>query len=95
MKIYIDADYKCHVEDGGGMTAIETNFFEGKCSEFIEGHRFVPQGIKWLREDGAEFKGEMICAWKPFQLLDDAQREHDRKQMADMAAALNELGVYV
>ena len=30
-KIYIDNGFKCHVTDDGTMTAIETDFFDGKC----------------------------------------------------------------
>ena len=57
--IYIDADYKCHVAEEETLTAVQTDFFDGKCDAFIEGYRFVPQGETWTREDGAVFVGEM------------------------------------
>ena len=94
MVIYIDNDHKCHVSDDGSMTAVETEFFNGKCDEFIEGYRFVPTGESWVRSDGEVFGGEMIAPWRPYSELDAAQREYEREQLADAIAALNELGVY-
>ena len=35
--IYIDSEFKCHTSNDGNMTAVETDFFDGKCDEFIEG----------------------------------------------------------
>ena len=95
MKIYIDNDFKCHVTDDGSMTAVETEFFDGKCDELIEGYRFVPEGEIWTREDGEVFEGEMIAPWKPFAELDAVQREYEREQLEDMREALRVLGVTV
>ena len=86
--IYLDSDYKCHVTNDGTMTAVETDFFDGKCDTFIEGYRFVPSGETWTRSDGVVFHGEMIAPWKDFDNLDAAQREYERQQMADMENAL-------
>ena len=77
--IYIDKDYCCHINDDGTMTAIETNIFDGKCAEYIEGYRLVPAGASWTREDGVVFHGEMIAPWKPYKELDAAQRQHERE----------------
>lgn len=90
MTIYIDGDYKCHVRDDGSMTAVDTDAFDGICTEYIEGYRFVPAGQTWTREDGVEFAGEMISPWRPWAELDEAQREYERQQLADMQAALSE-----
>ncbi len=90
MTIYIDNDYKCHVTDDGMMTAVETAAFDGKCTEYIEGYRFVPAGQTWTREDGVEFAGEMISPWRNWTELAAAQREYERQQLADMQAALAE-----
>lgn len=90
MVIYIDTDYKCHVTADGTMTAVETGAFDGMCTEYIEGYRYVPAGQTWTREDGVEFTGEMISPWKPWAELDAAQREYERQQLADMQAALAE-----
>lgn len=102
MTIYIDNDYKCHVADDGTMTAVETDYFNGKCDAYIEGYRYVPAGQTWTREDGVEFGGDqpMPAPWVDWRQLDDAQREADREELealraqaADMAAALEVLGV--
>lgn len=95
MTIYIDSDFKCHLNDVGTMTVVETDFFDGKCKEFIEGYRLVPAGESWTRSDGVVFVGEMIAPWKPYSELDAAQREYEREQLADMRAALELLGVSV
>lgn len=86
--IYLDSDYKCHISNDGTWSAVETDFFDGKCDAFVEGYRFVPSGESWTRLDGVVFYGEMISPWKPYQELDAAQREYERQQMADMENAL-------
>lgn len=91
MTIYIDADFKCHVAEDGTMTAVETDFFDGKCAAYIEGYRFVPSGAEWTRSDGVMFSGEMIAPWKPWEELDAAQREYERQQLAAYDAALSEI----
>lgn len=86
--IYIDSDYKCHITDDGTMTAVETDFFDGKCDAFIEGYRFIPSGASWTRSDGAVFHGEMISPWKSYDELDAVQREYERVRLADAENAL-------
>ena len=93
MTIYIDTEFKCHITDDGTMTAVETDVFDGKCAEYIEGYRFVPASETWTREDGAEFSGEMMAPWRDWAELDAAQREYEREQYEDMRAALEVLGV--
>ena len=82
--IYVDSDYKCHVTNDGTMTAVETDFFDGKCDTFIEGYRFVPSGESWTRSDGVEFHGEMISPWKDYAELDNAQREYERQLLNEL-----------
>lgn len=77
MKIYIDSEFKCHIENDGTMREIETPFFDGKCNICIEGYRFVPDGESWTRADGTVFTGEMASMWKPYDELDAAQREYE------------------
>lgn len=89
--IYIDSAFKCHVSNADGMTAIETDFFDGKCDTFVEGYRFVPNGETWTRSDGVVFHGEMIAPWKPYAELDAAQRAYEKAQLADCEAFINEL----
>ena len=94
--IYIDSDFKCHVANTDGVfREVKTSFFDGKCDAVIEGYRFVPDGESWTREDDTVFTGEMIAPWKPYSELDQAQREYERAQLADMKAALELLGVVV
>ena len=91
MTIYIDSDYKCHTSPADGLTAAETDIFDGKCDAYIEGYRFVPSGYTWARDDGTVFTGEMLSPWKPWQELDAAQREYERQQLASYEAALSEI----
>ena len=95
MIIYIDNDFKCHTSSGVGLTAVETAFFDGKCKPFIEGYRFVPAGHTWTREDGEVFRGEMVTCWRDDRILDELQDlyEEEQAKQADMAAALEVLGV--
>ena len=94
--IYIDSEYRCHSDNAEGTyRAIEINYFDGKCKTYIEGYRFVPAGESWTREDGKVFHGPMKSPWKPQDELDQAQRQYERNQLADMQAALEILGVSV
>ena len=94
MKIYIDSDYKCHISLADGLTAVETDAFDGKCRQYIEGYRFVPSGESWEREDGQVFAGEMIAPWRDYEILSEfqevAQEEQD-KATAEMAALVEEV----
>ena len=94
MKIYIDSEYKCHVSQGEGMTAVDTEFFDGKCRRFIEGYRFVPAGETWMREDGQAFAGGMIAPWRDYEILSELQevaQEEQDKTTAEMAALVEEV----
>ena len=92
MKIYIDNDFKCHASDpDGAYTAVETDFFDGKCDVYIEGYRFVPAGEAWTRPDGVTFTGEMIAPWKDWRDLDEAQRAYERQLIAKYEQALSEI----
>lgn len=93
--IYIDSEFQCHTSDDGTMTGVETDFFDGKCDAFIEGYRFVPAGAVWVRSDGVPFTGEMVSPWKPFEELDSAQRDYERRLLAEYAEALRTVGVNV
>ena len=94
--IYIDSDFKCHTsKPDGTYTAVETDFFDGKCRQYIEGYRFGPSGESWEREDGEVFTGEMVAPWRNYELLLELQSiyEEEQAKQADMAAALEILGV--
>ena len=91
MKIYIDNDYKCHTSPGEGLTAVETDFFDGKCRQYIEGYRFVPSGESWTREDGQVFRGEMIAPWRDYTILAEFQALYEEEQ----AKAVDEIAALV
>lgn len=95
MTIYIDNEYKCHVSPGESPAAVETDFFDGKCRQYIEGYRFVPSGQSWTREDGQIFAGEMIAPAEDIRILEAAQGAYEEAQAenADALAALEVLGV--
>lgn len=97
MTIYVDNDYKCYVSAAEGRRAIETDAFNGKCPEWIESYRFVPEGETWAREDGEEFRGEMVAPWKDLGSAYAAQTAYVAAQNTQYEAALtaieNALGV--
>ena len=93
--VYIDSDFKCHVSNDGTMTAVETDFFDGKCDAFIKGYRFIPSGESWTRSDGVIFHGEMISPWKDYAELEAAQRSYEVEKLAEYTEALKVMGVIV
>lgn len=91
MKIYLDSDYVCHLTNDGTMQAVETDVFDGKCSEYIEGYRYIPAGESWTRADGEVFHGEMIAPAEDYSALAKAQAQHEK----DEASHLEELGALI
>ena len=90
--IYIDSAFKCHTTNPDGVyREFEVSFFDGKCDAFIEGYRYVPSGESWTRPDGTVFQGEMIAPWKPFDEIDSAQREYERRLLVEYESALAEI----
>lgn len=90
MTIYIDSDYKCYVSASDGRRAIEVNDFNGKCPEWIESYRFVPEGETWTREDGEVFTN-MAAPWKDLGEAYAAQAAYVTAQNAQYEAALTEI----
>mgnify|MGYP000007632043 CR=1 FL=1 len=91
MIIYIDGDFKCHVSATDGRSAGETNFFDGKCPEWIESYRYVPAGESWTREDGEVFTGEMLAPWKDLGEAYATQAAYVTAQNTQYEAALLEI----
>lgn len=87
MTIYIDSAYKCYVSAAEGRRAIETNEFDGKCPEWIESFRLVPEGETWTREDGEVFTN-MAAPWKDLGEAYVAQATYVTAQNAQYEAAL-------
>lgn len=97
-KIFIDPiTFQCHTTQNNEGTRIPyesvwtTAFFSGKCDTFIEGHRVVPDGKSWTREDGTVFTGEMIAPWKDYDELDATQRSYEQQLLAEYKIKENEL----
>lgn len=90
MTIYIDNDYKCYISAAEGRRAIETNEFDGKCPEWIESYRFVPEGETWTRGDGEVFTN-MVAPWKDLGEAYAAQTAYVTAQNTQYEAALTEI----
>ena len=91
MTIYIDSDHKCYVSAAEGRRAVETDFFAGKCGEWIESFRYVPKGETWVRGDGEVFTGEMVSPWKDLGEAYAAQTAYVTAQNTQYEAALTEI----
>lgn len=67
MIIYVDAQNRCHIVNDGAMRAVETNFFDGKCQEYIAGYCYEEQqGII------------KIYPWRNYSELAEIQNAVDR-----------------
>ena len=76
--VYYDSEYHCHTTDPyGTYQKAETSFFDGKCTEYVEGFCY----------DTSEGYVQ-IYPWKPMDELDAAQREYERELLADAENAL-------
>lgn len=89
MIIYLDNDFKCHVENDGTMRPYETDIFDGKCATYIEGYRIVPEDEEWTRSDGVVFRGLMVTPCKDYSILSAAQQGYE-DSLAAAAAAYQE-----
>lgn len=91
MTIYVDNDYKCHVADDGTMTVVDTDAFDGKCNEYIEGYRFVPAGETWTRDDGVQFAGQMVSPWRDIRQYNSEQQQYNQTLLAQYEQALTSI----
>lgn len=82
MTIYVDAHNRCHLSGNGGMMAVETEFFDGKCASYIEGYTCK------ISESGIMFTPAVdLFALNSAQ----AQYERDLIDRSDLEAAYNYL----
>lgn len=65
--IYIDSNCHCHVTNDGTMREIQTDAFDGKCNEYIEGYCYRP-----------DESGYAVYPWKPYDQLAEIQNAVDR-----------------
>ena len=93
MTIYIDNEFKCHVSDDGTRRAFDVSSFDGKCTEFIEGYRYVPSGERWVKPNGEFFRGEMIAPWRDYDYLQAAQEAYEQGQDEILTTVESALGV--
>lgn len=77
--IYVDSLHHCNRDDDGAMTAIQTDFFTGRCDTFVEGYCF----------ESDTGNGEKIYPWKPYNELAAAQAQYEL-DIAEAAAAYQE-----
>ena len=71
--IYIDSESRCYLTDDGTMNAVATDFFDGKCDEFVEGFCYeILEGVA------------RIYSWRPYSELDRAQREYERQLLQEL-----------
>lgn len=91
MKVYIDDDFMCHTEPSADYEEFEIPFFDGKCKEFVESFRFIPEGREWQRDDGKVFRGKILTYGKDSREADLAQAEYERQLLADYESALAEI----
>lgn len=83
MTIYIDSAKKCHVSNDGTMQAVETDVFNGKCKEFIEGYCYV------ICDNSAT-----VYPWRDYVQLNAIQNAVDRTQAEadeELAALIEEI----
>ena len=85
MTVFIDKDHKCHAEAAEGRQAVDADFFNNKCPEFIEGYMLVPGKATFPWKDSRELQAAQAAA-------DKAQLEHE---ISDMKAALEKMGVAI
>lgn len=71
--IYVDSKHHCHVINDGTMTAVETDIFDGKCDDYIEGHCYE------IQENAIA-----VYMWKPYSELDAAQRTYERQLIVEL-----------
>ena len=76
--IYVDNEYHCHVSNNGTMKVIETNFFDGKCDEYVEGHCY---------DDSNGYVSVYAC--KPYSGLDATQRQYEKQLLSETQEALS------
>lgn len=88
MKVYLDENYCCHLENDGNYVEHETDRLDGLAPEVIESYRLIPEGHSWTNLDGVTFQGEMVAPWVINSELDAIQRAYEGNKLADAENAL-------
>lgn len=90
--VYVDTECICHTQNPDGVyEAVEMDYFDDKCDNFIIGHRCVPSGKVWKRSDGVIFRGKMITVvpGQNYDVLAAYQAQYET-MLAEMDAAYAE-----
>ena len=78
MKIFIDSEFKCHAANASGnLREVETDFFNGKSSDFIEGFCY---------DDSKGYVA--IYPWKNYEELHTAQLQYELDDAKNALAIL-------
>lgn len=89
MIVFLDNEFRCHVNNDGAMTRVESNFFDGKCRAFAEAWRFIPSGYTWRNSDGFEIHGPTYMCVEDAEMTYAIQAQFE----ADDSARLADLGI--
>lgn len=81
MTIYIDKEYRCYTDNEAGRRKFEVAAFDGKCRQYIEGYRYIPESEQWTREDGVVFNGIMVSPAVPYSALIMAQEAYEEAEV--------------
>ena len=80
MTIYVDKENRCHLQNDGTMSHVQTDFFTGKCQRFVEGYRCFTDG-----------DAVVIAPHEDYALLHTAQQVYDSQQdLRDRLSAIKE-----
>lgn len=94
MTVYINPNnFQCFCNYQEGFIELDTELFEGKCAEYIEGYRLIPFGYNWRRKDGKIFKGQVMMPWRDIRELNEIQSVYERNKIDEYSMALETLGV--
>jgi len=95
MQVYLDEQYMAHTEQDAEGSRIPWNDAQGaftaKCPAFIAGHRVVPEGAMWEREDGETFTGLMVTPVVNPAALQALQANADSETIAALDTAVVDL----
>lgn len=97
MKIFIDKEFRCHVENSIGRTPVDVPMFDGKCAAYIEGYKYIPAGETYTTEDGNVYIGEAMFPFKSYNALELAQEqsEMDDELVASLMDEIEELCIEI
>ena len=94
MKIYIDNNFLCHLDNDGTRRSFDVPYFDGKCRTFIEGCCFIPAGESWTDGYGKTFYGEIIIPIKLPIILEKVQQQYEINEinyLADLGELIEDL----